>query len=61
MSSPALSKLRIDRTTPAADVRARPRWGRWLFGLAMIIAAGGFAWMRASAPPVVELVTVMSA
>ena len=61
MSSPDLSKLRIDRAAPAGGVRARPRWGRWLFGLAVIVVAGGLAWMRASAPPAVELVTVVSA
>ena len=61
MSSPDLSKLRIDRAAPAGGVRARARWGRWLFGLAVIVVAGGLAWMRASAPPAVELVTVVSA
>lgn len=62
MDSPDLSKLRIDRAAPAGGgARPRRRWGRLLFIVALIAAAAAFAWIRASAPASVELVTVASA
>jgi len=62
MNSPDLSRLRIDRAPPAGGgPRPRRRWGRVLLVLAVLAAAGGFAWMRASAPPAVELATVVTA
>ncbi|MBM3346948.1 MAG: biotin/lipoyl-binding protein, partial [Betaproteobacteria bacterium] len=61
MSSPDLSKLRIDRGPAGASPGSRRRWLRVVLVIILLIAAGILAERRLSAPPAVETVSVVNA
>ena len=57
MTTADLSKLRIDRTSPQASRPLRRRW-RIVFVLVLLALGAAYAWVRMSASPAVDTVTV---
>ena len=60
MSTPDLSRLRIDRG-PGAARRRRLPWGRIVLVMLVLAAGAAFGWKRMNAAPVVEATTIANA